>query len=43
MKATDLAPTRMAAAREAAAAFVAEQPDQVKVGVVGIAAAAAVA
>ena len=42
MKATDLAPTRMAAAREAAAAFVAEQPDQVKVGVVGIAAAAAV-
>ena len=42
MKATDLAPTRMAAAREAAAAFVAEQPDYVKVGVVGIAAAAAV-
>ena len=32
----------MAAAREAAAAFVGEQPDQVRIGVVGIAAAAAV-
>ena len=43
MKATDLAPTRMAAAREAAAkSFVDEQPDHVRVGVVGIAAAAAV-
>lgn len=42
MKATDIAPTRMVAAREAAAAFVAEQPDQVRIGVVAIAAAAAV-
>lgn len=42
MKATDIAPTRMVAAREAAAAFVGEQPDNVRIGVVGIAAAAAV-
>jgi Ca-activated chloride channel homolog len=42
MKATDIAPTRMAAAREAATAFVGEQPDSVRIGVVGIAAAAAV-
>jgi Ca-activated chloride channel family protein len=42
MKATDIAPTRMAAAREAASAFVNEQPDHVRIGVVGIAAAAAV-
>jgi len=42
MKATDIAPTRMVAAREAAAAFVGEQPDQVRIGVVAIAAAAAV-
>jgi len=42
MKATDIAPTRMAAAREAARAFVSEQPDHVRIGVVGIAAAAAV-
>jgi Ca-activated chloride channel family protein len=42
MKATDIAPTRMVAAREAAVAFVKEQPDSVRIGVVGIAAAAAV-
>ena len=42
MKATDIAPTRMVAAREAATAFVNEQPDSVRIGVVGIAAAAAV-
>jgi len=42
MKATDIAPTRMVAAREAATAFVNEQPDNVRIGVVGIAAAAAV-
>ncbi|HQR20549.1 MAG TPA: VWA domain-containing protein [Burkholderiaceae bacterium] len=42
MKATDIAPTRMAAARDAAVAFVNEQPDTVRIGVVGIAAAAAV-
>jgi Ca-activated chloride channel family protein len=42
MKATDIAPTRMVAAREAAKAFVTEQPDNVRIGVVGVAAAAAV-
>ena len=42
MKATDVAPTRMAAARDAAQAFVNEQPDHVRIGVIGIAAAAAV-
>jgi Ca-activated chloride channel family protein len=42
MKATDIAPTRMAAARDAAKAFVSDQPDNVRIGVVGIAAAAAV-
>ena len=42
MKATDIAPTRMVAARDAAKAFVGEQPDHVRIGVVGIAAAAAV-
>ena len=42
MKATDIAPTRMVAARDAATAFVNEQPDSVRIGVVGIAAAAAV-
>jgi len=42
MKATDVTPTRMVAAREAAAAFVKEQPDHVRIGVVGVAAAAAV-
>ena len=42
MKATDIVPTRMVAAREAASLFVNEQPDNVRIGVVGIAAAAAV-
>ena len=42
MKATDIAPTRMVAARDAAKSFVNEQPDSVRIGVVGIAAAAAV-
>jgi Ca-activated chloride channel family protein len=42
MKATDVAPTRMAAARDAAQAFVNEQPEHVRIGVIGIAAAAAV-
>ena len=42
MKATDIAPTRMVAARDAAKSFVNEQPDNVRIGVVGIAAAAAV-
>ena len=41
MRATDLKPTRIAAAQAAAKAFVAEQPRHVKVGVVGIAASAA--
>jgi Ca-activated chloride channel family protein len=42
MKATDVAPNRMTAARDAARAFVDEQPEHVRIGVVGIAAAAAV-
>lgn len=42
MKATDIAPTRMAAARDAAKAFVESQPRNVRIGVVGVAAAAAV-
>jgi Ca-activated chloride channel homolog len=42
MKATDFAPTRMAAARDAAKSFVDDQPDHVRIGVIGIAAAAAV-
>jgi Ca-activated chloride channel family protein len=42
MRGTDIAPTRMVAAQNAAKAFVAEQPRHVKVGVVGIAASAAV-
>ena len=41
MRATDLQPTRIAAAQAAAKAFVADQPRHVKVGVVGIAASAA--
>jgi Ca-activated chloride channel family protein len=41
MRATDLEPTRIAAAQAAAKTFVAEQPRHVKVGVVGIAASAA--
>ena len=42
MRATDLQPTRIAAAQSAAKTFVAEQPRHVKIGVVGIAASAAV-
>jgi len=42
MKATDIAPSRMAAARDAAKAFVENQPRNVRIGVVGLAAAAAV-
>jgi Ca-activated chloride channel family protein len=41
MRATDLQPTRLVAAQNAAKAFVAEQPRHVKIGVVGIAASAA--
>jgi len=41
MRATDLAPTRLVAAQNAAKAFVDAQPRHVKVGVVGIAASAA--
>jgi Ca-activated chloride channel family protein len=41
MRATDLEPTRLVAAQNAAKAFVAEQPRHVKIGVVGIAASAA--
>jgi len=43
MKATDMAPDRITAARNAAKAFLAEQPRKVRVGVVSIAASAAVA
>jgi Ca-activated chloride channel homolog len=43
MRAADIAPDRITAARKAAAAFLAEQPRQVRVGVVSIAASAAVA
>lgn len=42
MRATDLVPSRLAAAQAAAKTFVAEQPSQVRIGVVAIAAAAAV-
>ena len=41
MRATDLQPTRMVAAQNAAKAFVGDQPRHVKIGVVGIAASAA--
>ena len=41
MRATDLEPSRMVAAQSAAKAFVADQPRHVKIGVVGIAASAA--
>jgi Ca-activated chloride channel family protein len=41
MRATDLEPTRLVAAQNAAKAFVADQPRHVKIGVVGIAASAA--
>lgn len=43
MKATDMAPDRITAARNAAKAFLAEQPRKVRVGMVSIAASAAVA
>jgi Ca-activated chloride channel homolog len=43
MRAADTAPDRITAARNAAAAFLAEQPRQVRVGLVSIAASAAVA
>ena len=43
MRATDMAPDRITAARNAARAFLAEQPRKVRVGVVSIAASAAVA
>jgi len=43
MRATDMAPDRITAARNAAKAFLAEQPRKVRVGVVSIAASAAVA
>jgi Ca-activated chloride channel family protein len=42
MRATDIQPNRLAAAQEAAKAFVAEQPRHVRIGVVAIAAAASV-
>lgn len=42
MKATDITPNRITAAQAAAKAFVAEQPRNVRIGVVGIAASAAV-
>jgi Ca-activated chloride channel family protein len=42
MRATDIAPDRATAARNAARSFVAEQPSRIKVGVVAIAGAAAV-
>ncbi len=41
MRATDVKPTRLAAAQNAAKAFIAEQPSEVKIGVVAIAATAA--
>ncbi len=40
MRATDVKPTRLAAAQAAAKAFVSEQPSQVRIGVVSIAATA---
>lgn len=42
MRATDLKPTRIAAAQDAAKAFVKDQPDHVKIGLVSIAGTAAV-
>ena len=41
MRATDLAPTRLAAAQSAARTFVAEQPPHLRIGIVAIAATAA--
>lgn len=43
MRATDVKPTRLAAAQNAAKAFIADQPSQVRIGVVSIAATAALA
>ncbi len=43
MKATDIAPDRITAAKNAAKAFIDEQPGKVRIGVVSIAASAAVA
>ena len=43
MRATDIKPTRMAAAKAAARAFVANQPGRVRIGIVTMAATAAVA
>jgi len=43
MKATDISPDRITAARNAAKAFIEEQPGKVRIGVVSIAASAAVA
>ncbi len=40
MRATDIAPNRMAAAQAAARAFIADQPSQVRIGVVAVAASA---
>ena len=42
MRATDIAPSRIAAAREAAKAFVQEQPSDVRIGIVAFAAQAVV-
>jgi Ca-activated chloride channel homolog len=42
MRAADIAPSRLAAAQNAARAFLADQPSQVRIGVVAIAATAAV-
>jgi Ca-activated chloride channel homolog len=42
MRATDIAPNRLAAAQNAAKGFLADQPSQVRIGVVAIAATAAV-
>ncbi len=42
MRATDVKPTRLVAAQNAAKAFIADQPRHVKIGIVGIAASAAV-
>ncbi len=41
MRATDLRPTRIAAAQTAAKAFIAEQPEHVRIGLVAVAGAAA--
>lgn len=41
MRATDLKPNRIAAAQEAAKAFIADQPDHVKIGIVAVAGTAA--